>query len=304
MTVFVRQPDAGETRAIPAGTQCIEVVVTAPGNWRAAQSLAYPSASPSVTFTDVPIGTVRVHIGAYDGIQQGAGGTVQATGNMMASAAKDAQVSADAETQVGAVATNLPASLRVSVANGGQPTINSTDTLQLTAEPMDSDGYVLAVPGFAPTWSVQEAAGGTINAQTGLYTAPGPGGTFTVLATYALDPSNSVTGTIAVTVNTVVKAAVTPKTVSLPLGGTQTFTAGVINVQDASVTWSVAEANGGTIDAQTGAYTAPQAGGTYHVVATSVADPTKSDTATVSVQAGSTGMVITVPGGSAVGTIQ
>jgi hypothetical protein len=48
------------------------------------------------------------------------------------------------------------------------------------------------------------------------------------------------------------------------------------------VTWSVLEAGGGTIS-PSGVYVAPTAVGTYHVVATSVADPSASDTAAVSV---------------------
>ena len=71
--------------------------------------------------------------------------------------------------------------------------------------------------------------------------------------------------------------------------------------------WSVQEgASGGTIDA-TGRYTAPTAAGTYHVVATSVADPTKTDAAVVRV---STANVLTAdrrtiwnPGLMAVGGI-
>jgi hypothetical protein len=50
------------------------------------------------------------------------------------------------------------------------------------------------------------------------------------------------------------------------------------------VTWSVQEASGGTISAA-GLYTAPLTSGTYHVVATSRADTTRTGTATVTVSA-------------------
>ncbi len=63
--------------------------------------------------------------------------------------------------------------------------------------------------------------------------------------------------------------------VSLSPGGTHTFVAtvsGASSGQSAGVNWSVQEgAAGGTIDAN-GKYTAPATEGTYHVVATSVAD--------------------------------
>ena len=53
-----------------------------------------------------------------------------------------------------------------------------------------------------------------------------------------------------------------------------------------AVSWSVQEgAAGGSISA-TGVYTAPGTPNTYHVVATSQADPTKSGSATITVQAG------------------
>ncbi len=51
------------------------------------------------------------------------------------------------------------------------------------------------------------------------------------------------------------------------------------------MTWSVQEgASGGTIDAS-GNYTAPADPGIFHVVAASVADPSKKATATVTVTA-------------------
>jgi hypothetical protein len=62
---------------------------------------------------------------------------------------------------------------------------------------------------------------------------------------------------------------------------TVTFTATVTGQSSAAVTWSVQEgASGGSVSS-TGAYTAPSAAGTYHVVAASQADATKTGTATV-----------------------
>ncbi|HXN64752.1 MAG TPA: kelch repeat-containing protein [Candidatus Acidoferrales bacterium] len=58
-----------------------------------------------------------------------------------------------------------------------------------------------------------------------------------------------------------------------------------MGTNDTSVTWSVLESvSGGTISA-TGLFTAANNPGTYHVIATSVADTTKSASATVAVQA-------------------
>jgi hypothetical protein len=67
---------------------------------------------------------------------------------------------------------------------------------------------------------------------------------------------------------------VMPPIAMVPAARAQTFTA------SEPVTWSVMEANGGVVDAD-GVYVAPDAPGTYHVVATSVRDPSKNGVATV-----------------------
>jgi hypothetical protein len=83
----------------------------------------------------------------------------------------------------------------------------------------------------------------------------------------------------------VVALSVAPTTASLLSSGTQTFTASVTGTTNTAVTWAVQEGTpGGTITSG-GLYTAPGAAGTYHVVATSVADTSKSATATVTVTA-------------------
>src|SRR5205807_2442744 len=46
--------------------------------------------------------------------------------------------------------------------------------------------------------------------------------------------------------------------------------------------WSLAEAAGGSVDAN-GLYTAPRGPGTFHVIATSIADPARSATAAIKV---------------------
>jgi len=65
-------------------------------------------------------------------------------------------------------------------------------------------------------------------------------------------------------------------------GATTTFTATVTGSANQAVTWSVEGEASGTITS-TGVYTAPSRPGTFTVIATSVADPTKKATATVTV---------------------
>ena len=86
-----------------------------------------------------------------------------------------------------------------------------------------------------------------------------------------------------------ISVTVTPAAPNLAGNTTQVFTAVVSNVPNASdrqVTWSITETNGGTLSAltaptattgATATYTSPVLSGTYHVVATSVADTSKSE---------------------------
>ena len=74
--------------------------------------------------------------------------------------------------------------------------------------------------------------------------------------------------------------------------GLKAFTAAVQGTTNQAVTWTVQEgAAGGSITAG-GIYTAPALPGTYHVVATSQADPTRKATVDVVVQAGNASGVI------------
>jgi hypothetical protein len=73
-------------------------------------------------------------------------------------------------------------------------------------------------------------------------------------------------------------------TANLNQGGTQPFTANVVGTSNTSVSWTVQESGGGSITGG-GGYTAPNKSGTFHVIATSQADMTKSSAATVIVNA-------------------
>jgi len=140
----------------------------------------------------------------------------------------------------------------------------------------------------AVTWSVEEGdAGGTITPQ-GRYTAPQVEGIYHVLATSVANTSKSARATVFVSVRggngTPIAVSVSPTSAQVQAGATQTFTAVVTNSADQRVTWSVVESGGGSITSA-GVYTAPATAGTYHVVATSVADSRRSATAEVVVLA-------------------
>ena len=76
--------------------------------------------------------------------------------------------------------------------------------------------------------------------------------------------------------------SINPKVAMVKVNGTTQFTGKVVGAS--KKTWRVKESGGGTVT-QSGLYAAPAMPGTYHLVVTSVADGTKSDTATVTVTA-------------------
>ena len=72
----------------------------------------------------------------------------------------------------------------------------------------------------------------------------------------------------------------------MDVNGTQTFAVNLVGPTDTSVTWSVQEGMTGGSVTSSGIYTAPATRGTYHVVATSVYDSTRTFTIPVTVTAG------------------
>ena len=79
--------------------------------------------------------------------------------------------------------------------------------------------------------------------------------------------------------------SIAPGSLTLPEGGVASFTASVSGSSNEAVFWSVQEgAAGGTITDH-GVFTAPMTPGSFHVVATSQADTTKTAMATVTVPA-------------------
>lgn len=90
---------------------------------------------------------------------------------------------------------------------------------------------------------------------------------------------------------TVVGVSIAPTAVSIQTGTEATFTAIVTGSPNTAVTWSVREPSGCGSITPAGVYTAPASATTCHVVATSVADPTKFAQATVTVTSSGSGTV-------------
>jgi hypothetical protein len=144
------------------------------------------------------------------------------------------------------------------------------------------------------TWYVNQVNGGgsatgTITS-TGLYTAPSVASQATFTITAVADANTSISASASVTVTPIVSVTVNPHNAAVETAHTLQFSATVVNTTNTAVTWQVNGVAGGnttagTIDAN-GLYTAPgsiPSPATVTVTAISVADPTKSDSASVTI---------------------
>jgi hypothetical protein len=145
--------------------------------------------------------------------------------------------------------------------------------------------------GQTVTWDVNGVAGGsgatgTINS-AGVYTAPSAvpsPATVSVHATSFATPS--AVGAATVTIAPSVTVAVSPTSATVRLGRSRQFTATVHNTPNTAVTWRVVGGSANGTITSTGVYKTPTtipSPATVMVTATSVADPTKSASAQVTI---------------------
>jgi hypothetical protein len=155
--------------------------------------------------------------------------------------------------------------------------ITPTDS-QLTAG--QTQQFAATVSGTTNTAVTWTATLGSVSS-AGLYSAPASvtaQTTATVTATSVADPMKTASATVVI--HPAVSVSVTPASATLTQGQTQQFTASVTGTVNTGVTWT---ASAGTIS-ESGLYTAPAsiaAQTTATVTATSMADPTKKATASV-----------------------
>ena len=163
-------------------------------------------------------------------------------------------------------------------------------------------------------WSVNGVTGGSTQAGTisadGLYTAPSDlptGGTVQVTATSHADSSKFATANVTVTSD--ISVSLTLSAANVELGATQSFQASIKSQghPDPSVRWSLTGASCpnscGTVDIN-GNYTAPQvlpSSSSVSLIATSVADPSRQGTASITITSHFT-LQLTAPANLQTGT--
>jgi hypothetical protein len=156
------------------------------------------------------------------------------------------------------------------------PAVRVGETLSLTVQPMtELAGDV--------EWEVEERYGGGLLQSQGLhvtYVAPDSSGTYH-LNLRATGKDGRVQKEV-VEVRVVASLSVEPASPRLQPGASILFRTRMKGLGRDAATWAVKEPEGGEISAD-GRYTAPSRPGTYHVIATSTADPTAQAIATVTV---------------------
>jgi hypothetical protein len=257
-------------------------------------TVALAPASASVTtsgtaqFTGTVTGTSNTAVTwSVDGAAGGNAtvGTISASGLYTA----PAQAGTHTVTATSVASPTGTASAQVTVTSIVVSVSPSTATV-LTGATSQFTATVQGSSNTAVTWSVDTVGGGNSTVGTmsasGLYTAPSQVGTHAITATSVADTTKSATATVTVNVVTV---SVSPTSATVLVSASTPFTATVQGTTNTAVTWSVDSVAGGSSSVGTintsGLYTAPSLPGPHTVTATSVADTTKSASATVTVDA-------------------
>ena len=263
----VTWPQQGPSRVIPTAAQSLLVQVKQGTTVINSGVIARPAST--MTFPELPVGALSVSVWAF--------ASTDGTGTPMAAA-----------TVSTTIVNNQTSNVDVTLAS-------TIDHLEVTPNPYvlgaglsgtinvvgkDAGGAIVLIDPSALSFS-SSAPGVVAVTSAGVATAGTSVGTATITILEA-DSGK----TLSLPLNVVPAITVTPSANTLTLRGTATFVATVVGPANTAVAWTVQEgATGGTITSG-GVYTAPTTHGTYHVVATSVADSTAKAVATVTVTSG------------------
>ena len=208
-----------------------------------------------------------------------------ATVTVTATSAADPTTSASASVTLGAAARAL---VSMSPTSASVPAA-SLQTFTATVTGTSNTAVTWSLSGAGCSGSACGAL--TTNGLSAVYTAPSAApspASVSVIATSAADSSQSASA--AVTVVSSIVVTVSPTSISVPTGATQQFSASVTGTSTTGVTWTVqgSGCSGTTCGAinSSGLYTAPStppSPATVTVTAASVADPSQTNSAFVSI---------------------
>ena len=258
---------AGRPRVIPLSAQSLRVDVKQGGTLFTSAVIVRPASTAS--FAEVPTGAMNVTATAY--------ASADGTGTPLATA-----------TVASTIVESATASVDVTMAS-------TIDHLEVTPSPYavaalqsgainvvgkDAGGNIVLIDPSALSFSSSNTALATVTSG-GVVTA----GAVVGSATITIGESDS-GKSLALPLSVVPAVSITPSSSTLNVRTNATFAATVLGPTNTAVTYSVQEGSSGGTISSGGVYTAPNARGTYHVVATSVADTSRKATATVTVTSG------------------
>jgi hypothetical protein len=255
---------------------------TAPANVSIAlgQSSASVAAGATLQFTATVTGTTNTAVTwSVDTVIGGnsTAGTITTSGLYTA----PSQAGTHTVSATSVADTTKSASVTVTVTTGGSVSPTSSNVMEGATQQFSATFPGTANPTI--TWSVDNIAGGNSSVGTisaaGVYTAPSQVGSHNVTAA-----ASNASASAQVTVFAM---SVSPSSATIAPSSTQQFAATIQGLSNAAVTWSVdgvagGNSNNGTITS-TGLYSAPAAIGAHTVAATSVAVPTSSVQAALTV---------------------
>ncbi|HEV3510054.1 MAG TPA: hypothetical protein VGS05_00030 [Candidatus Sulfotelmatobacter sp.] len=177
-------------------------------------------------------------------------------------------------------------SASATVTVSGSVSISPSTSTLLTGATQQFQATVDGKANSTVTWAVDGVNGGNSTSGTigsaGLYTAPSQAGNHTISASAGTGAGN----TASVQLN-VFSFAISPDGAAISPGSTEQFTATIQGLTNTAVTWSVDGAAGGNSSVGTvstsGLYTAPNAIGPHTVTAASVAYPSDTVNARITV---------------------
>lgn len=199
-----------------------------------------------------------------------------------------ATVLADNGASYSVVVNNTAGSITSSNAtltvNPAPPTITSQPQ-NVTVNEGGSASFSVIAGGSAPLSYQWRKGGSAISGATASTLTISPvaqvdAGSYDVVVTNGAGGVTSSAATL--TINAVVTISVSPGSASMQVGGTQSLSASVSGTANTGVSWT---SSGGTLSGVglSVTWNAPQVAGTYTVIVTSQADPTKSATASIRV---------------------
>jgi hypothetical protein len=226
------------------------------------------SSSPAIAWT-ASAGTIN-NTGLYTA--PAAAGTYSVT----ASAAPSRRGHSSAAVTPGSAVVTVTAA---PVTGNVQVSVSPTAASLQTGAQQQFSASVSGTSNTAVTWS---ASSGSI-ATSGMYTAPGNAGTYTITATSNSDSTKSGSALIVVSAPQVVSVSISPGSTSVDEATQVQFTATVSGLSNTAVTWAVTQGTG-TIT-QSGLFTSPKSAESDVITATSQGNTAKSASASVAVLA-------------------